>query len=210
MFLVRGLSAECCCTHQKSDRAVFIGVDDDEPDTGDAATECNSNPSEHDNVSEPRMVSSACLERLTLEHRQVSCEVWPDEVAAVEFELPPTTVPELPEPPELAELPVDQNIEYVIQSLPRVELGEEFGVTLRKDPGNIFGVKVTQSNKHGGITVKNVGPGLIEDWNTLYPNQCVECGDKLVEVCGVRNSTAVMMEKLKTEEVLELIFVRCS
>lgn len=206
MFLVRGLSVECCCTHQKTDRAVFIGVDD-EPDTQDAATECDSNPPELDNVSQPLTVSSACLERLTQEHRQVSCEVWPQEVAAVECELPPTTVPE---PPELTELPVEQNIEYVIQSLPRVELGEEFGVTLRKDPGNIFGVKVTQSNKHGDVTVKYVGPGLIEDWNRLYPNQCIQCGDKLVEVCGVRNSTALMMEKLKTEEVLELIFMRCS
>lgn len=92
-----------------------------------------------------------------------------------------------------------------------VEYGQEFIVTLKKEPGSVFGAKVVESARSSDITVKSIGPGLLQNWNDAFPDERVEPGDKMVAVNGIRGPTAAaMMNKLRTEEEeFELVFVRC-
>lgn len=83
----------------------------------------------------------------------------------------------------------------------------EFAVTLYKDAGHIFGVKVMQRLSTGEIVVKSIGKGLVQEWNEMHPERRVKVGDKIVAINGVRTPSAVLlMEKLRTNAKLELVF----
>eukprot|EP00450_Noctiluca_scintillans_P021331 CAMPEP_0194525282 /NCGR_PEP_ID=MMETSP0253-20130528/60706_1 /TAXON_ID=2966 /ORGANISM="Noctiluca scintillans" /LENGTH=136 /DNA_ID=CAMNT_0039369993 /DNA_START=43 /DNA_END=453 /DNA_ORIENTATION=+ len=83
----------------------------------------------------------------------------------------------------------------------------EYMITLFKEAGTLFGAKVVQSTKSCDIVVKRITKGLIQDWNDAHPERSVKIGDKLVSVNGARGPTSyVLMEKLKSDGKLELIF----
>uniref|UniRef100_A0A7S1AKB9 PDZ domain-containing protein n=1 Tax=Noctiluca scintillans TaxID=2966 RepID=A0A7S1AKB9_NOCSC len=93
----------------------------------------------------------------------------------------------------------------------QVFVGREFTVTLRRQPDDFLGAKVLESLKSCDVTLKSVGMGPLRDWNEERPHLCVSPGDKVVSVNGVRGPTAAaMIQKLKTEEELELVILRCS
>eukprot|EP00450_Noctiluca_scintillans_P024726 CAMPEP_0194525828 /NCGR_PEP_ID=MMETSP0253-20130528/61438_1 /TAXON_ID=2966 /ORGANISM="Noctiluca scintillans" /LENGTH=171 /DNA_ID=CAMNT_0039370599 /DNA_START=1 /DNA_END=516 /DNA_ORIENTATION=+ len=99
----------------------------------------------------------------------------------------------------------------VVNADERVAMGEEFTVTVTKDVGNVFGVKVLQSQKSCAISVKSVNPGLIMAWNETHPEQRVKVGDKLVSVNGVRGPTSLsIMQRLMQDRTLDLVFLSCS
>uniref|UniRef100_A0A7S1AH01 PDZ domain-containing protein n=1 Tax=Noctiluca scintillans TaxID=2966 RepID=A0A7S1AH01_NOCSC len=99
----------------------------------------------------------------------------------------------------------------VVNADETVAVGEEYTVTVTKDVGNVFGVKVLQSQKSCAISVKSVNPGLIMAWNETHPEQRVKVGDKLVSVNGVRGPTSLsIMQRLMQDRTLDLVFLSCS
>lgn len=92
----------------------------------------------------------------------------------------------------------------------RIQKGDEFCVSLTKEVGDLLGMHLLQSTSECSITLAHLGYGLVQKWNEAHPDQRVSVGDKIVSVNGVRGpSSAVVMDKLLSENVLEIWFLKC-
>eukprot|EP00450_Noctiluca_scintillans_P015498 CAMPEP_0194525954 /NCGR_PEP_ID=MMETSP0253-20130528/61616_1 /TAXON_ID=2966 /ORGANISM="Noctiluca scintillans" /LENGTH=135 /DNA_ID=CAMNT_0039370735 /DNA_START=173 /DNA_END=580 /DNA_ORIENTATION=+ len=93
----------------------------------------------------------------------------------------------------------------------RIQKGDEFCVSLTKEVGDVLGMRLWQSNSECSITLAHFGLGLVQKWNEAHPDQRVSVGDKIVSVNGVRGpSSAVVMDTLLSENVLEIWFLKCA
>uniref|UniRef100_A0A7S1EZJ1 PDZ domain-containing protein n=1 Tax=Noctiluca scintillans TaxID=2966 RepID=A0A7S1EZJ1_NOCSC len=82
----------------------------------------------------------------------------------------------------------------------------EFAVVVsRSQEDKKLGVSIRQTS--GRLTVLSVGPGLVDQWNRTHPDCCVEPGDVLVEVNGLRGVPGdMLMVRACSADIITLIF----
>mmetsp|Transcript_49355 Transcript_49355/g.159329 ORF Transcript_49355/g.159329 Transcript_49355/m.159329 type:complete len:414 (+) Transcript_49355:74-1315(+) len=79
---------------------------------------------------------------------------------------------------------------------------------LDKAKGGKLGLDVDYMAERLVLPIMAVTGGLAGDWNTSNPGTALKKGDSIVEVNGVRGNVAVMLEKCKSDVVLNLVLSR--
>eukprot|EP00931_Biecheleriopsis_adriatica_P011616 TRINITY_DN112697_c0_g1_i1.p1 TRINITY_DN112697_c0_g1~~TRINITY_DN112697_c0_g1_i1.p1 ORF type:complete len:361 (-),score=82.92 TRINITY_DN112697_c0_g1_i1:21-1103(-) len=87
---------------------------------------------------------------------------------------------------------------------------EEFTyrVLLSKMEGGKLGMDVDFMAERTVLPVMNITGGLAKAWNSSNPERQINKGDSIVEVNGVSDNIHLMLEKCKSEQVLELTLCR--
>eukprot|EP00440_Ansanella_granifera_P009220 gb/GFBE01009989.1/.p1 GENE.gb/GFBE01009989.1/~~gb/GFBE01009989.1/.p1 ORF type:complete len:395 (+),score=108.55 gb/GFBE01009989.1/:1-1185(+) len=96
-----------------------------------------------------------------------------------------------------------------ISGLPEVFGGQTpeerlYKVTLSKKDGGKLGLDVDYMAERSVLPIMQITGGLSAKWNVDNPSMAMSPGDALIEVNGITNNVALMLEKCKSEEVLEL------
>jgi len=83
-----------------------------------------------------------------------------------------------------------------------------FKVKLDKATGGKLGLDVDYMAERLVLPIMSITGGLAENWNKSNPTCQMKKGDSIIEVNGERKNVAVMLEKCKSEQVLELVLAR--
>lgn len=83
---------------------------------------------------------------------------------------------------------------------------ERISATLLKSPGDRLGVSLLQSGQL--LIVESVADGLVRSWNQAHPEQQVQAGDCIVEVCGRRGDPQALLSRLLKEFCLFIKLIR--
>lgn len=106
----------------------------------------------------------------------------------------------------------DQPIAAGVESAPALTSGggapAEYKVTLDKGTGARLGLDVDYMAERLVLPIMAITGGLAESWNTAHGDNKLAKGDSIVEVNGTRGNVAVMLEKCKSEKILELTLKR--
>mmetsp|Transcript_89251 Transcript_89251/g.177445 ORF Transcript_89251/g.177445 Transcript_89251/m.177445 type:complete len:212 (-) Transcript_89251:226-861(-) len=94
----------------------------------------------------------------------------------------------------------DETIDIVVERTP------EFRVKVAKGASGL-GLDLTNAPKGTSLLVRNIIPaGAIEEWNSKNKGREVQKMDRVVEVNGVRGEWSKLLEALRTEESLNIVF----
>mmetsp|Transcript_51530 Transcript_51530/g.130234 ORF Transcript_51530/g.130234 Transcript_51530/m.130234 type:complete len:404 (-) Transcript_51530:76-1287(-) len=92
---------------------------------------------------------------------------------------------------------------------PVVVEDHSFKVTLSKTDGMKLGLDVDYMIERSVLPVMSITGGLAENWNNSAPeDKKMKQGDSIVEVNGIRNDVAAILESCKNEKVLNITLVR--
>mmetsp|Transcript_12727 Transcript_12727/g.39847 ORF Transcript_12727/g.39847 Transcript_12727/m.39847 type:complete len:406 (-) Transcript_12727:120-1337(-) len=83
-----------------------------------------------------------------------------------------------------------------------------YKVSLEKSSGVKLGLDVDYMAERMVLPIMSVTGGLAEEWNRANPKAQLAKGDSIVEVNGTRGNVALMLEKCKSEQVLEMTLKR--
>jgi len=75
-------------------------------------------------------------------------------------------------------------------------------VTLQKN-GCELGLNVVYDDN--ALLVDDVGPGVVENWNFLHPDEPISIGDRIVEINGVKGEATELLEQCKVSDTLVLL-----
>jgi len=83
-----------------------------------------------------------------------------------------------------------------------------YEVMLDKSTGGKLGLDVDYMAERRVLPVMCITGGLAEQWNQNNPDKQISKGDSLISVNGIKGDVAVMLERCKTEKVLNLILAK--
>jgi hypothetical protein len=112
-----------------------------------------------------------------------------------------------PPPPHQAALEHQQfkEVTEIIHETAEVE----YTVTLDKSEGGELGLMLDLLGHEQKIEIKGLkGRGLVQAWNERHPNEKVERGHRIIEVNGLRNGGAKMLDGCKTRGVIKLVLTK--
>eukprot|EP00440_Ansanella_granifera_P004776 gb/GFBE01005181.1/.p1 GENE.gb/GFBE01005181.1/~~gb/GFBE01005181.1/.p1 ORF type:complete len:396 (+),score=107.78 gb/GFBE01005181.1/:1-1188(+) len=96
-----------------------------------------------------------------------------------------------------------------LKGMPEVSGGQTpeeriYKVTLSKKDGGKLGLDVDFMAERSVLPIMKITGGLSEQWNVDNPSKKMNPGDAIIEVNGLSGNVALMLEKCKSEEVLQL------
>jgi len=94
-----------------------------------------------------------------------------------------------------------------VGTIPVLEQGS-YSVSLDKASGQKLGLDVDYMAERLVLPIMAITGGLAEEWNKGHPESQLKKGDSIIEVNGTRLNVAVMLEKCKSEAVLNLALRR--
>lgn len=83
-----------------------------------------------------------------------------------------------------------------------------YEVMLDKSTGGKLGLDVDYMAERRVLPVMSITGGLAEQWNQANPHKQISKGDSLISVNGVKGDVAIMLERCKTEKVLQLVLAK--
>jgi len=83
-----------------------------------------------------------------------------------------------------------------------------YTVTLNKEGGGRLGLDVDYMAERAVLPVMAITGGLAEAWNQNHSDKPLRKGDSVIEVNKVKKNVAMMLEKCKSEKILELTLKR--
>jgi len=90
-------------------------------------------------------------------------------------------------------------------SMAEAKEDDEYCVCIHKPDGtSLWGLEVVKKMKDLVVLVKEVKRGLVEDWNIANPTCIVESGHRIVEVNGIRGDPQAMLNKMKSDHVINM------
>mmetsp|Transcript_93876 Transcript_93876/g.205502 ORF Transcript_93876/g.205502 Transcript_93876/m.205502 type:complete len:413 (+) Transcript_93876:187-1425(+) len=89
-----------------------------------------------------------------------------------------------------------------------VAISGTYRVSLDKAREGKLGLDVDYMAERLVLPIMAVTGGLAEDWNVNNPDNQMKKGDSIIEVNGTRHNVVVMLEKCKSETVLNLTLAR--
>lgn len=81
-------------------------------------------------------------------------------------------------------------------------------VTLDRAIDTKLGIDVEQRKDGKKLPIRGITGGLAEKWNKSHPSTLIKQGDAIIEVNGVRDDIASMMQRCRSDQVLKMIIMR--
>mmetsp|Transcript_95808 Transcript_95808/g.228141 ORF Transcript_95808/g.228141 Transcript_95808/m.228141 type:complete len:398 (-) Transcript_95808:96-1289(-) len=84
-----------------------------------------------------------------------------------------------------------------------------YKVRLVKKEGQKLGLDVDYMAERSVLPILVISGGIAEMWNKQHPDKKMNTGDSITEVNGIKGNVALMLEKCKADQTLELTVVKC-
>mmetsp|Transcript_5349 Transcript_5349/g.9548 ORF Transcript_5349/g.9548 Transcript_5349/m.9548 type:complete len:398 (+) Transcript_5349:1-1194(+) len=84
-----------------------------------------------------------------------------------------------------------------------------YKVRLVKKEGAKLGLDVDYMAERSVLPILVISGGIAEMWNKQHPDKKMNTGDSIIEVNNIKGNVALMLEKCKADQVLELTVCKC-